>query len=501
MADPGGAGTRVLALDINPLHWLGSAALGAATDTWKAAMIGLWTAGVWLLQLAFKLIDAFTTPDVSATGPLAAVLPTTLWLGLFVVSITMALQLAVAVVRRDGKSLGRIVIGVCQFGVVWVGYLAVAGLLIAAASGLTTGLLSSMLHIPSWSAYAGSNTWPRQLDDTAAASVLGLSSLFLLIPASFAYVLIMLVREASLILLLATAPIAAAGLVNDTTKVWFWKTLRWFLASLLIAPAAALILGVGTFLSNGVISGAGTNTVAAAGTAVVGCVLVMIGALCPMTLFKLLAFVDPGTGSGAAMRQSMTDAGGLGGLLGGGKSASSGAGSGAATATSGGGQSQGEASAQAQSASRMSKTFGAMLGPIGTGIGMATSMAARAADLTSDVLGQAGVGDPGYSMSFADNASRNRPSASGSSSGGSGSGGSGSGGSDTPPSGGGPAGPGSSGDSGGSGSGGGGLPLPTGPPTPPTPPVPMGPGGGGPGAGAAGGGAGAGLSEAAVVAL
>jgi type IV secretion system protein TrbL len=485
VADPTGAGTRVLALDINPLHWLGSAAVGAATDTWKAAMIGLWTAGVWLLQLAFKLIDAFTTPDVSPTGPLAAVLPTTLWLGLFVVSITLAMQLAVAVVRRDGKSLGRIVIGICQFGVVWVGYLAVAGLLIAAASGLTTGLLSSMLHIPSWSAYAGSNTWPRQLDDTAAASVLGLSALFLLIPASFAYVLIMLVREASLILLLATAPIAAAGLVNDTTKMWFWKTLRWFLASLLIAPAAALILGVGTSLSNGVISGAGTDTVAAAGTAVVGCVLVMIGALCPMTLFKLLAFVDPGTGSGAAMRQSMSDAGGLGGLLGGGKNASSSAGSGAATATSGGGQSQGEASAQAQSASRMSK----MLGPIGTGIGMATSMATRAADLTSDILGQAGVGDPGYSMSFADNASRNRPSASSSNSGGSGWGGS-----DTPPTGGGQAGPGDSGN-------GGGAPLPTSPPTPPMTPVPVGPGAGGPGAGAGAAGAGAGVSEAAVVAL
>jgi type IV secretion system protein TrbL len=485
VADPTGAGTRVLALDINPLHWLGSAAVGAATDTWKAAMIGLWTAGVWLLQLAFKLIDAFTTPDVSATGPLAAVLPTTLWLGLFVVSITLAMQLAVAVVRRDGKSLGRIVIGICQFGVVWIGYLAVAGLLIAAASGLTTGLLSSMLHIPSWSAYAGSNTWPRQLDDTAAASVLGLSALFLLIPASFAYVLIMLVREASLILLLATAPIAAAGLVNDTTKMWFWKTLRWFLASLLIAPAAALILGVGTSLSNGVISGAGTDTVAAAGTAVVGCVLVMIGALCPMTLFKLLAFVDPGTGSGAAMRQSMSDAGGLGGLLGGGKNASSSAGSGAATATSGGGQSQGEASAQAQSASRMSK----MLGPIGTGIGMATSMATRAADLTSDILGQAGVGDPGYSMSFADNASRNRPSASSSNSGGSGWGGS-----DTPPTGGGQAGPGDSGN-------GGGAPLPTSPPTPPMTPVPVGPGAGGPGAGAGAAGAGAGVSEAAVVAL
>ena len=65
------------------------------------------------------------------------------------------------------------------------------------------------------------------------------------IPASFFYLLIMLVREAALIILIATAPISAAGLVNDSTKVFFWKTLRWFFACLLILPMAALVLGSG----------------------------------------------------------------------------------------------------------------------------------------------------------------------------------------------------------------------------------------------------------------
>ena len=68
-------------IDINPIDWLGDAASAAVADAWKAAMIGLWSAGLWLLTLAFEVIDAFTTPDLTAQGPMGAVLPTTLWIG------------------------------------------------------------------------------------------------------------------------------------------------------------------------------------------------------------------------------------------------------------------------------------------------------------------------------------------------------------------------------------------------------------------------------------
>lgn len=475
---------RVLAIDLNPLDWLGGAAIGAAADGWKAVMIGLWSAGVWLLQLSFKIIDAFTTPDVSAHGPLAKVLPTTLWLGVFVVTLMMGLQLAVALIRRDGQSLGRILIGIVQFGLVWLGYLTLAGALIIAAGGLTKGILSSMLNIDSWSAFSASNSWPRSVNDATAASVLGLSSLFLLIPASFAYLLIMLVREAALIILLATAPITAAGLVNDTSKVWFWKSLRWFVASLLIAPATALILGVGVSLSNGVVSGAGTSTVAATGTAVVGCALVAIGAVCPMVMFKLLAFIEPGTGSGAALRQSMSDAGGMSGVLGG-KSTGAG-GTSAATQDDGSGRSAGEAAAETQTSSRMA----GLLGPIGSGIGVAMSAATRAADLASDVLGSAGIGDPGSSRSFnadtgnASSGPSHPPSSSGSTGGG------------QPSTEGAPSAPTHEPPPG---------PGPSGPPTPPSPPSRPPGGTGGPGAGGAaagaGTGAGAGAAETAVLVL
>ena len=133
--------------DLNPLHWLGDAASAAVGDVWKAAMTGLWSAALWLLKLAFQIIDAFTTPDLSASGPMGAVLPTTLWLGATLAVIMMFVQLTVALIRRDGQSLGRVLLGIAQFGLVWVGYLGVAAGLVAAAAGLTHGILAPMLHV------------------------------------------------------------------------------------------------------------------------------------------------------------------------------------------------------------------------------------------------------------------------------------------------------------------------------------------------------------------
>ncbi|WP_232807359.1 type IV secretion system protein [Geodermatophilus chilensis] len=387
------ASTALLAMiDLSPISWLGDAASAAVAGAWKAAMIGLWSAGLWLLTLAFQIIDAFTTPDLSAEGPMGAVLPTTLWIGASVAVVMMFVQLTVALIRRDGQSLGRVLLGVGQFGLVWISYLGIAGALVAAAAGLSRGILQAMLDIDSLSAFDPSSSWPREVVDTTVATVLGLSSLLLLIPASFFYLVIMFVREAALIILAATAPISAGGLISDSTRTWFWKSLRWFIACLLIAPTASLVLGIGVKVSAGVVAGSGDSTTQAAGMAVVGAVMIAIGAVCPLVLFRLLAFVDPGHASGAALRQSWTDAGGLSGVLSGGGDQS--VGSGAASHSGGDGRSGGEAAAEAQSSGRLA----AMLGGVGAAVGAGTSLAHRAGAIGTDVLGSAGVGHPGYGL-------------------------------------------------------------------------------------------------------
>lgn len=496
---PAGSPLSHLGLSINPLTYLGDAASAAVGDVWRSAMIALWSAGVWLLNLAFTIIDAFTTPDLSSSGPLAAILPTTLWLGATVAVLMMFVQLGVALIRRDGRSIGRILLGVVQFGAVWAAYLTVAAGLVAAASGLEKGILAATVHSAGFSTLNLTASWPRQVTDTTVATVLGVLSLLIVIPAAFFYILIMLVREAALIILVATAPISAAGLVNDTTKVWFWKTLRWFISCLLIAPVAALVLGIGERISAGVVAGSGGSTAAAAGSAVVGVMVVAIGATCPLVLFRLLAFVEPGTASGAALRQSWSDSGGMAGLMSSGAATAATGAGGAATATAGDGRSGGEAGAEGQTQSRLAS----LLGPVGGAIGAATSMAQRAVDVGTDVLGQSGVGASGYSMTPTDQ----RLGRTGMSSPGGGS--APAEGGDTPPSG--P--PAGGADPGGADpGGGGGAPLPPTPqpPTMPTPPTPAMPGSaGGPGAGSdpagavggAGGAGAGGVESAAAVAL
>jgi hypothetical protein len=396
---PCGRSDRIAALspgDLNPLNWLGKGTAAVATDAWKAAMIALWSAGLWILDLAFKIIDGFTTPDLSAGGPMAEILPYTFAIGLMIATLMAFIQIGAALYQRDGKSIARVIVGTLQFGAVWIGYLAVAATLVTATSGLTKGLLQALLHIDAFSGFSHSGSWPRQVNDTVVATVLGLCTVFLIFPAAIGYILIMLVREAALMLLTATSPIAAGGLLSEGTRSWFWKTLRWFVASLMICPLTALVLGVGVKITQGTVAGNGDKTAAAVGMAVTGCILILVGAICPLTLFKLLAFVDPGTSSGAAMREAFAANGGMAGLLagkgGGGSGGSATAGSGAATKQDGQGRSQGESSADSATQSRFSSMMGGLGQSMQKGADALSSVGSKATSIGADVLGSSGAG-------------------------------------------------------------------------------------------------------------
>jgi hypothetical protein len=402
--------------DLNPLNWLGDAASEAVGQAWTSAMIAAWSSGTWVLGLAFTSLDAFTTPNLAADGPMGAVYPVTFGIGLVVALAIGFTQIGVAAVRRDGASLARVLIGVVQFGAVWLGYVGIAAALVTTASRLTSGLLESLLGIGEFTAYTPAADWPEQVTDTVTATVLGLCSWLLIWPAALMHILIMVVREAALLLLVATSPIAAGGLLSEVGRAWFWKSLRWLVAALLIAPLSALVLGVGTRFSQGVLasttgtgsSGQGSEA-ATVGMAVVGSVLLLVGALCPLILFRLLAFVDPGTSSGAAMRSSLASHGGLSGVLKGHSSPAGG--SSVAAQGDGAGRSAGEATGEAATSSRFAATgsgagagagtgglagvgaaAGAAAGVVAAGVAAVGKVAHGAVAVGSDVLSSTGVG-------------------------------------------------------------------------------------------------------------
>lgn len=399
----------------NPFSYLAGAAGKVVADGWTSAMLGVWNAGLWGMRLVLNLMDAFLTPDVSASGPAAVVYQTTFWIAGVLVVILAMIQLGVAAFRRDGKALATVLVGVAQFGLVWVAWVSYGVVVIAACGGLTRALMQALLRVDSWSAW---QPWAafgtEDIVDGTVATVLGLMGMLLWL-AALGHLLAMLTRAGALLVLVATTPISAAGLVGDTGRAWFWKSLRWFHAAAFTPVLMVLVLGIGVQMTTGVATGFTDSTQAAIGTALPGVVLICIGCFAPLALFKLLAFVDPGTSSGAAMRQGLAAQGGLQGLFG---STSGGGESGAASSTDAQGRSQGEAAGQDSTNDRFTKASGGLLGAVGGAAGAVAAAGYSAmqtagtqgAAVASDVTNQMGVGQHSYQPDFSGMAKKSQSS-------------------------------------------------------------------------------------------
>ena len=134
------------------------------------------------------------------------------------------------------------------------------------------------------------------------------------------------------------------------------------------------------------------------GMAVVGCVVFAIACFCPMVLFRLMSFVDPGTASGASFRTTMSANGGVSGLLSG--KHGHGQGSGASTQVASDGRAASESGADAETANRFQSRAARAFGVAGKAAGATmegiSSVASKGASMSVDVMGQSGVGNQGY---------------------------------------------------------------------------------------------------------
>jgi hypothetical protein len=224
-----------------------------------------------------------------------------------------------------------------------------------------------------------------------AATVLGITGLLVVLPAALGYVFIQLARCAALMILTTTSAISAAGLTSDIGRTWFWKSCRWFISASLISPLAALVLGIGVKISQGVVAGSGDKNAAAVGMALVSSMLILIGAVCPLVVFRMLAFVDPGTSSGAAVRSSFAASGGVASLIAG-KGSGADGGSSAGTAQDAEGRSMGEFDADSQTQGRFAQSMNSLSGGLATAGNTMAAGVCGASNIGADVLGAAGVG-------------------------------------------------------------------------------------------------------------
>ena len=252
----------------NPFDPLGSVAGRIVVDAWTAAMLAMWNSGLWTLQMILGWADALLTPDLSETGAAAELYRVTFWIAAAVLFLLGLVQIGIAAGKRDGRELARAGIGLVQFALVWVAWIGYTVLIIAAASGLTRSLLPSLLGVSSWGEWKG---WepidPKDVTDAAVATVLGVLGILVWV-AAIMHVVMMLARSAALVVIVATTPISAAGLVTGGTRVWFWKSLRWFHAAAFAPVVSVMVTGIGMKLATGVAAGQASGVLASVATAI-----------------------------------------------------------------------------------------------------------------------------------------------------------------------------------------------------------------------------------------
>jgi len=398
-------------MPFDPFSSLASQATKVGTDIWTAIMLSLWNVGLLLMRFVLQLEEHFLTPDLSEGGPAHALYSTTFWIAATFLLVMVMIQLGTAALRRDGKSLGRLLIGVGQFVIVWAAWLSYAVAVLAACTGLNSALMRTLFAADSlsgWDPLGGLKV--DDITEVVTAGVLGLLG-GLLCLASITHFVVILTRAGALIVLAATAPISAAGLVGDTGRAWFWKSLRWFHAAAFTPVVMTLIMGTGIQMASGVAGGQADQAHQAIGTALPAVTMMLISAVAPLALFKLLAFMDPGTNSGASIRMGLAALGGIPGLLGGQRTAGD---AGTAAQTAGSGRAQGEAQGEAATSQRFLQGqanavsgVGAIGGAAGAaGVALAAGLrgaafvGGTAAAVATDTTNQMGVGHNTYQPDF-----------------------------------------------------------------------------------------------------
>jgi hypothetical protein len=279
---------------------LGDGFKNMVSSAFEAAMTAIWEASLAVLRTAFQLADQFSVFSVSTTeGPLKVVWPMMLWIsGLLAVGL-FSWQLIMTNLR-GGRGFLRLVVGPVQYGVALAVTVGMVAAFLVAVDGLTEGILTYGLDSRNFTDALTHTSFTDSTGDGVKAVVLGISAIAGVIPAGIGYVLEMLFRQAAIYILVCTVPLVAAGLLANVTAVWFWTTVRWLLASIAMKPALALALILGVAIVGGAQGVAGL---------LAGVGVLLISLLAPFLLFRLFAFVDPHTDSGAAFREFLSGQG------------------------------------------------------------------------------------------------------------------------------------------------------------------------------------------------
>lgn len=270
------------------------------TDIWQA-LVGLLTAVIGLV-LNIGAVPISTTDPAS---PIAGLWPAMLTVGSAIAVILFFAQLAMAAFHPR-RNLTHAVTGPVAYGVAIAATVTVVAVTLAAADGLTTLVLQQAAHVND----VGGAVAKLGVANTAMTGVkpvaLALMGIVAILPLSIGFAVEMLFRAMAILVLVATIPLVAAGLTNTATRHWYWRAARWILAAIFIKPTLAITVAIGTLIVGN--THPGVNGAQALVTLLLGLGILFVSLFAPFALYRLFAFVEPGTMPHEAMRSAFNDA-------------------------------------------------------------------------------------------------------------------------------------------------------------------------------------------------
>jgi hypothetical protein len=187
-----------------------------------------------------------------------------------------------------------------QYGVALAVTVGLVASFLAAADGITDGILNYGLQSKNFADAFSHTTFAGAIGHGVKALVLGIIAVGGIVPAALGYVLEMLFRQAAIYVLVGGIPLVAAGLLANVTAQWLWRTARWLAAAIAMKPVLALALVLGVAISGG--SQGLSGLLAGVG-------VLVVSLIAPFVLFRLFAFVDPGSDAGGAFRDFLSSKG------------------------------------------------------------------------------------------------------------------------------------------------------------------------------------------------
>ncbi|MFD9033296.1 hypothetical protein ACFVZW_19405 [Streptomyces sp. NPDC059567] len=298
-----------------PLDWVAGKISELASDALKEAANYIGKAVVWLLEEFAKIFNSASTIDLDDTG-VGKVWGIATALSAVIATFLLLLQWGKVSISHQGEPAATAVVGLAKWAVIssvyWTGTQAALGL----ADAISTWIINYSFDGGGSGEGAATKAMQQQLGkmfggliagggggatiggsliagETITASAVGVIIVvgIVCIIAIAALWLEVLLRQAGIMILVATMPIVLAGQMSDATAEWWPKARNALIALILMKPAIVLCFSIGFFAMS---EGRGVQNM------LVGLVIFLLACIAWPVLAKFMTFTTNGGGNSIA---------------------------------------------------------------------------------------------------------------------------------------------------------------------------------------------------------